>query len=915
MSIADGSPKRRFPAARLFWLSLLGLGLVVLADSHAIASRVELSVVYVVDVSDSIRSPEQSMAYVVDMVQQRKSKDLPDQQSLIVVGKKSAVELPRARSFPFEKLNSQIDRGGTNLEQALTLAVAVINDHLPARVVFVSDGVQTEGDVSSALPDLKDRKISVDVLPIEFSYDREVWLEGMELPLHPKVGETYDIDVHLSSLTEGIGTLVLSEAGYELSRKSVEYQPGTNRFSLPLTIRSNGYHEYATRIEVHPDQDGVPQNNSVVDCLFVGGQGMVLLVSPSRDQLEATFLEALIHKAGREVNVVKPFDIPREGRLLIPYDVIIFCNVARDEFDSLQLQAVGEAVEQLGAGFLMTGGINSFGPGGYKGTVIQDILPVTMQADSKAPDAAVLIILDRFGFAEGNTWGKRLAKHAIRSLDSRDQVAVLAHVDGELKWLFDFTQVLNYDAVVPAINDALISRMPSLQETMEAGFRRLQFVDRAFRRHVIVITNGSPAPPSAELIEHLRKAEITVSTIGVYPDRVPDVSDLQTLAKQTGGRFYRPEDPNQVPALFVQEAKSLRQGLARTRTFTPDVEVESPVIRNLGAFPELKGLVVTTGKSSAIHILNAPPEVHEFDSLRPVLSITRHGAGMTAAFTSSFSGDWGFNWQNWDRLPQFVQQLISEISRNTTLKLSRQISGQELTVLVETTENAAPDQDIQVTLWGPSNNAESLTMKQIAPHQYQAKTKIREYGRYQVFARGSRSDPVDVGIGGLSYASTYSREHLQLHSNRQTMVDIATQTGGRIMSGKVALDAIFPEDSLVHRTSHISFDWMLIVLAVLLPVVVVVQGMAIQVAILRHQIKHPEIQPNATLAGLLKKKQWVTDALSHKGTARMLVQIWSPVPQRPPPKRAKKPVESQDSAEMPKSTIEKLIELKRQQEN
>ena len=50
------------------------------------------------------------------------------------------------------------------------------------RIVLVSDGVENEGNVAGMLDDLKSRHIAVDVLPIQYEYQHEVWLERLDLP-------------------------------------------------------------------------------------------------------------------------------------------------------------------------------------------------------------------------------------------------------------------------------------------------------------------------------------------------------------------------------------------------------------------------------------------------------------------------------------------------------------------------------------------------------------------------------------------------------------------------------------------------------------------------------------------------------------------------------------------------------------
>ena len=73
----------------------------------------------------------------------------------------------------------------------------------------------------------------------------------------------------------------------------------------------------------------------------------------------------------------------------------------------------------------MVGGANSFGPGGYHRTVVEKILPVDMDIAEKkvVPKGALVIVLHTCEFAQGNTWGKRITKQAIRVLGARDEVA------------------------------------------------------------------------------------------------------------------------------------------------------------------------------------------------------------------------------------------------------------------------------------------------------------------------------------------------------------------------------------------------------------------------------------------------------------------------------------------------------------
>jgi len=139
---------------------------------------------------------------------------------------------------------------------------------------------------------------------------------------------------------------------------------------------------------------------------------------------------------------------------LMPYDCVVFHNVAADMFDTVQLRSLRDAVYHQGIGFVMVGGENSFGPGGYHRTAIEEALPVTMDITKKKilPKGALAIILHTCEFAEGNTWGKRVAKEAVRVLGAQDEVGALGFDwQGGERWLFPLTPAGEYDELVKLI--------------------------------------------------------------------------------------------------------------------------------------------------------------------------------------------------------------------------------------------------------------------------------------------------------------------------------------------------------------------------------------------------------------------------------------------------------------------------------
>jgi len=294
-----GLPKGRGQVALWVRLLLFALLVMVLAEPRAVRARNVLSVMYLVDVSDSVKSDsvDASIRYVLESAHRKPAND---EAGLMVFGKTPAVELPPRVTFPFEALNSQIDRGSTNVEQSLSLAGAMLPDDNFGRLVVISDGVQTEGNLTRVLDDLKSRGIPVDVLPVDYSYDKEVWLERIDLPQQVKLGETYEAAMVLSSLQPGEGKLTLRENGNVIAEQTVQFQAGKNRYVVPITLRTAGYYEYTAFIEVDRSLDSLTQNNTVLGYIFVEGEGQVLLVTdPGGDARDWEHLRDALVKAER----------------------------------------------------------------------------------------------------------------------------------------------------------------------------------------------------------------------------------------------------------------------------------------------------------------------------------------------------------------------------------------------------------------------------------------------------------------------------------------------------------------------------------------------------------------------------------------------------------------------------------------
>ncbi|MFM8475655.1 MAG: VWA domain-containing protein [Planctomycetaceae bacterium] len=890
-----GLPPRRGAWAGLIRLLLFGLLILVLAEPRAVRTSDRVSVVYNVDVSDSVRPwRNEALEFVA---QTAAEKPAADEAGLVVFGRTPAVEYPPRSTFPFERfINSQVAADATNLEQSLALSAAMLPEDNLGRIVLVSDGTETVGQLRDVVDDLQSRGIEVSVVPMDYQYDSEVLLERLDLPRLVRLGETYEASVVLNSLKPSSGTLVFSDGDNVISREEITFPAGKTRFSIPIKVDQPGYYEYSARIEPSPGSDSRSENNEVRNYIYLDGPGRILIVTDTSSSTEEVrFLELALKQGERQVDVMTAGQLPFDPLQLMPYDAIIFADVPADALLATQIQAVHDAIRDLGIGFLMVGGPNSFGPGGWQGSPIASALPISLEITNKKilPKGAVAIILHTCEFPAGNAWAKRITKRAIQVLNPEDLVGVLAQTASGDGWIFDLTPASEYPTMVPKINNAQIGDMGTFSTTMQLGYDSLAASDAA-SRHMIIISDGDPQAPPPELLQKFVDSQISVSTVAVFPHN-GDTQLMADIASITKGRLYVPSDPSELPSIFVKEAKTLRRSQIQTRSFTPQLVGTDPLLRGITQSPQLHGYVLTSPKDDprASILLSAPLTDSEKaageEDPDPILAVWRYGLGVTAAWTSDFTERWGRDYVQWNQFQQLVNQIVTRIGRSRReqfLRVYTYVNGNDGVVVVEDFHPEETLLDVNVSVKGPGDFEKSQPVRQIAPRRYQTTLALQGEGRYQVMVSatdGTRNESANAG-----FIVSYSPEYLRFRANPLALREIAESTGGKELD--IDADAASVSQQLFgerqpKRSSRPIFDWYLMLIALLLPVDVAVRRVQLDGSWIKRLFRREKSSSGKTLGTLLQRTGEVRSTLAGMRGAGNTSAADTPrpaTPQKPP---------------------------------
>ena len=133
------------------------------------------------------------------------------------------------------------------------------------------------------------------------------------------------------------------------------------------------------------------------------------------------------------VDVVKPAQIPADLRGLRSYSAVVLADVPAFALTQRQMVSLESFVRDLGRGFMMIGGDQSFGVGGYFKTPIERTLPVNMDLEDKTrfPTVGVVMALDK-SCSMGGGAGSKLAmakEAAIMSTELLQEQDLLGVVD------------------------------------------------------------------------------------------------------------------------------------------------------------------------------------------------------------------------------------------------------------------------------------------------------------------------------------------------------------------------------------------------------------------------------------------------------------------------------------------------------
>lgn len=629
---------------------------------------------------------------------------------------------------------SSIKPEQTNLE---ALFSTVLNLPQAPRMLFLfSDGWQTEGSAERLISSLGTSGLRVfPMLPSDRPAIANVAVSKIIAPHQGTSGEGVHLRVVLENQgnREVEGSLTLKRNGRPLKTEEVKVKPGSQIFSFEAVLSDASLSSF--QVDFVPRQgaaDLFSHDNRATTWIAVGSKEKVLLLNGRSG--EGRYLEELLKRRGFEVTsrVVDSSPPSPSG-----YSLVIFNNAERERFSAAYLAAIERHVAS-GNGFLMLGAEGSFGPGGYRRTPIETLLPVELKEPKKEEkNRAVILVIDKSGsMKEQNRllYAKEAAKAVAGQLKEKDLLGVIGF-DIEPFVVVPLAPVerlrgdlaFQIDRLLPAGRTYLYPAMMEAKRQLER--------QSAGRKHVIILSDGETGGSASDYVDlaNVMRKELKMTVSAVAIGEQVNIPLLKRIAQYGGGFFHHTYDPTNLPQIVLQQLQEKPEEKQAPKEYVPLSVRGSEILAGLAvpSYPPLRGYIETEIKRGGRLDLVIPRE----GKRDPLLASWGYGKGKAVAFTTDLSGGWSGGWIRWEALERFwgkVFEWLRPPKESLPLHEVRinLVSGKPAIDLYIYSEGSEASR-FRYLFDGKGGKGEG-ELKRLAPGHYQASLPITSPGDYRI---------------------------------------------------------------------------------------------------------------------------------------------------------------------------------------
>ncbi len=716
----------------------------------------DTTTVFLVDLSVSDTQNIKAFDKYIDESIERMPKH--NQYAIVTFGRDAVVEQFVTDQNMYMGLGSKTDVAATDFENGLQRAVSMLPSDTAGRIVVLTDGRETAGNIERTASMFVGDDISLEAILIGSDSGDDAYVKNVEMPETLHEGEKYYLKVAVESNFDTNAQIIVSSGGREVAREDVRLQKGSNEFLFQEEVSSKDVESYEVKVEA--EGDSVEENNNYSAYSRVEDAPRVLVLKGKGENGNA--FETVLDAAHVNAEFQRPERAPKELKDLLAYKAVILENVYKDELPDEFMDILETYVKDYGGGFGCCGGEDSFMMGGYNDTVIETVLPVNMELRGtlQIPSTAIVMVIDHSGSmldyaGAGMTnldVAVEAAKRGVDNMRDTDQVGVLAF-DDYYTWAHKLSEVKDKDAIKSDIETITDGGGTVIKPALEEALKALEGSD-AEVRHIILLTDGmGETNDFSSVTDRINQDGITLSTVAV--GAWSDTQLMESLANECNGRYYYADANTDIPRIFAQEVYLGGDTYIKNGDYTIFSKTPSDLTKDLftDGWYNVLGYIAASPKTGAQQLL-----VSGLDD--PILTVWQYGLGKTMAWntdvdggwSSAYSGDEGYA-ELWKRIIDFIGGTpgIGEDYMDVSSKDGK-------TVLTYHTSQYGDDTEISGIYTSPEGEAGDLNFTSAEPGVYKAELDSVETGLYNINVRRSDNDEV-TGAFTTATVVQYSDEY------------------------------------------------------------------------------------------------------------------------------------------------------------
>jgi Mg-chelatase subunit ChlD len=636
-------------------LMLLALaGLAMLLPSRA------GTVIVVADHSASMPADsEVAQKEMIDLLQ--RNMGASDDLGVVVFGQKVAIDRPPQKGR-FTRFQSEVGRDASRLSEAVETALQLVPRDSPGRILVLSDGRWTGGDPAAVASSATARDIAIDYRCLERPRTNDLAIERIDAPSAVAPGESFLITAWVQCPLEQEVAYTLQDRDRKIASGKQRLHTGLNRLTFRDQAAAGGNHSYTLTVE-GTGEDPVPGNNTARVLVGIQGPKPVLHVTRSRE----SGLAKLLRRGGLVIETAPPESCRWTLEDLSRYSAVILENVPAELVGHNGMVMLATWVRETGAGLMMTGGRESYGPGGYYKSALEPVLPVSLELrnEHRKLSLAIVVTLDRSGSMAMPVGGGR-AKMDLANLGTASVLDLMGPMDE-----FGCHAVDTAPHVIAPLgrvtDKASVRRKIMSIESMGGGIFVYVALEAAAKeitkatagtKHIILFSDAQDSEEPGDyktLLDKITKAGITVSVIGLGKKTDVDGPLLEDIARRGKGRCFFTDKPEELPRLFAQDTFVVARN-----TF---LDEKTPV-------KETAGLSILTGRAMGLdtsvggyNLCYLRPEANlasrTLDEYKaPLVASWQAGTGRVVCYTGEADGKYAGAIAGWERVGDFYTSLV-----------------------------------------------------------------------------------------------------------------------------------------------------------------------------------------------------------------------------------------------------------------